>query len=163
MGEETRDPKPETLRDIYELVKGSLDRQADEGQMLDSKMVQVFSAASVVAGLAGLSVSGGAPTDAGGAVLLALALVAYAGVAYAALRHLAPVSYWVLNYPDIWRKSWSDEPSELHHSVIAKVVDNYARNDLLLRRKAVTIRLATAATGAEVVLVGLALSSALFG
>jgi len=163
MNEEAREPKPETLRDIYDLVTGSLDRQVDEGHMLDSKMVQIFSAASVVAGLAGLSVSSGVATDKGVALLLVLAFVAYAGVAYFAFLQLAPKTYYLLNYPDIWRKSWSDAPNELHHSVIAKVTESYERNRAILQRKSGMLRPAIVATGAEVVLIGVAVSSALLG
>ena len=156
-------PNPETLEEIYNLVRGSLDRQADEGQMLDSKMVQIFSAASVVAGLAGFSISSGAVMNTPAAVLLFLAFVAYAVVAYVAFKHLTPKTYYLLNYPDVWRKSHSDTPSELHHSVITKVTKEYERNRSTLIDKAVLIRLATAAAGAEVVLIGLTITSALFG
>jgi hypothetical protein len=93
----------ETFKEIYELVKGSLDRQIDEGQMLDSKMVQVFGAASVVVGLAGFSVSGGMSGPAIGA-LFTLALVSYSVVAYTAFRQLTPATYQLLNYNDVWRR-----------------------------------------------------------
>ena len=160
---EQEKPLPETLKEIYELVKGSLDRQADEGQMLDSKMVQIFSASSIVAGLAGFSVSGGADIDGASATLLTLAFAAYAGVAYTGFRHLKPRTYHLLNYPDIWRKSCRDEPEELHHSVIAKVTENHELNELILDDKAKLLHWVTIAAGAEVLFVGLAVTSVLFG
>ncbi len=156
-------PNPETLEEIYNLVRGSLDRQADEGQMLDSKMVQIFSAASIVVGLAGFSISSGAVVNTPAALLLFLAFVAYAVVAYVAFKHLTPKTYYLLNYPDVWRKSWSDNPSELHYSVITKVTEEYERNRPTLIDKAGLIRVSIAAAGVEVVLIGLAITSTLFG
>lgn len=144
-------------------MRGSLDRQVEQGQMLDSKMVQVFGASSVVIGLAGFSVSGGAVRDIAVGVLLVLALMSYGAVAYIAFRDLSPRTYQLLYYPDVWRKSWDEELDELHHSVIAKVVNNYERNSPVLDSKAKALRLAIGAAGIEVVLVGVALVSVIFG
>lgn len=160
---EGRKYNPETFKEIYELTRESLDRQVDQGQMLDAKMVQIFSAASIVIGFAGFSVSGGAVRDVAVGVLLALALASYGAVAYVAFRNLAPSTYQLLYYPDVWRRSWDEEPDELHHSVITKIVGNYERNSLVLVGKAKALRIAIGAAGIEVALVGVALISVLFG
>lgn len=162
---EGRKYNPETFKEIYELTRGSLDRQVDQGQMLDAKMVQIFSAASIIIGLAGFSVSGGAVRDVAVGVLLALALAlaSYGAVAYVAFRNLAPSTYQLLYYPDVWRRSWDEEPDELHHSVITKIAGNYERNALVLVGKAKALRIAIGAAGIEVALVGIALISVLFG
>ena len=55
-GVERMDAK--TVEALYELVKDVPERQIDGGAALDTKMVQIFSAASIVIGLTALSFSG---------------------------------------------------------------------------------------------------------
>src|SRR4051794_31167688 len=46
---------PKTLDTIFNLIKDAPERQIDNANTLDTKMVQIFGAASVVIGLLGLS------------------------------------------------------------------------------------------------------------
>jgi hypothetical protein len=123
-------------------------------------MVNIFSAASVVIGLAGFSGSNSAPRDAAATVLLIMGVLAYAATAYIAFEHLQPRRWHrSLNVDEWWRLLWYRTEEEARHSILSDLAQNYALNKPLLESKARTIRLALVTTSVEVVLVGLALIS----
>ncbi len=163
MSEEQPTPRPDTIEVFYDLTKGVLERQIDNARDLDAKILQIFSVATIAAGLAGFSTAGsqafrGNWAD---AALLALAFAAYAAMAYVSYQHLKPRRWKRLNYPAFWNEGQYLKASQVRHSVIAKVVDNYADNQRMLGEKVSTIRLALATTAVEIVLIGAALVSAL--
>lgn len=163
MSEEQSSPKPETTKVFYELTKDLLERQIDNARDLDAKMLQIFSAATIAAGLAGFSAAGLRPLGEEWAVatLLSFAFVAYAATAYVAFRHLAPRRWKRLNYRGFWEEGWHLHPNELQHSIVAKALKNHSANQSMLDSKAVTITYALATTAAQILLTGLALISAL--
>lgn len=154
----------ETVKTIYELVRDVPERQIDNGAALDTKMVQIFSAASVVVGLTALSF---ASTSARGGwevtVLLVMAMLAYVATAYVAFQHLKPKRYKRLKVDDIWRYCWQLEPDEVRRTVIAKATEAFAHNAPILDGKAFTLRAILVTFGAEVLFVAIALISARVG
>lgn len=155
---------PETVKALYELVKDVPERQIDNGGALDTKMIQTFSAASIVIGLTALSFSG-VPTRGGGAVtaLLIFALLAYIATAYVAFLHLTPKRYKRLKFDDIWRYCWKLGPDQTRHTVISKATKAFTHNAPILEGKSYTMRLVLITFSAEVILVALALISVRVG
>jgi hypothetical protein len=161
-GGERMDAK--TVEALYELVKDVPERQIDGGAALDTKMVQIFSAASIVIGLTALSFSGAsAPGGVAVTTLLVMAMMAYVATAYVAFQHLRPKRYKRLKYDSIWLYCWALRPDQARHTVITKATEAFTHNAPILEGKAYTIRAVLITLGSEVVLVALALISARVG
>lgn len=141
----------ETVKTFYELVKDVPERQIDNGAALDTKMVQVFSAASVVVGLTALSF---ASTAARGGwevtVLLVIAMLAYVATAYVAFQHLRPKRYKRLKFDEIWRYCWPLKPEEIQRVVITKATEAFTHNAPILDSKSHTIQAVLITFGVEV-------------
>jgi len=148
---------PQTVETIFDLVKGTPERQIDNANTLDTKMVQVFSAAGVVIGLLGLS-SGNLAHSKWITACLIGALFSYGVTAGVAFFHLRPKPFRRSLHGDtLWKETWKLTPTEVQHTVIADVEKAYSHNIPLLRGKSRTLRIAVLATAIEVILVGLAL------
>jgi hypothetical protein len=161
-GVERMDAK--TVEALYELVKDVPERQIDGGAALDTKMVQILSAASIVIGLTALSFSGAsAPGGVAVTTLLVMAMMAYVATAYVAFQHLRPKRYKRLKYDSIWRYCWALKPDQAQHTVITKATEAFNHNAPILEGKSYTIRAVLITLGSEVVLVALALISARVG
>lgn len=151
-------PKSGTVEAFCDLVKDAPERQIDNGAALDTKMVQIVSAASVVVGLTALSFS--TPTADQGVevtIFLVMAMLAYVATAYVAYQHLRPRRYKRLKLDAIWRYGWYLEPDEARRVIIKKATEAFAHNAPILEDKSGTIRAALRVFSAEVVLVALAL------
>lgn len=161
MSEERTKPDSETLEVFYDLSKDALERQIDNARDLDAKALQVFSAATVAAGLAGFS---GANLDSfgadwAGAALLGMAFAAYAVGAYVAFRQVTPVRWKRINHAEFWEHCWDLDAEELQHTIVAKIADNHPKNQARLDAKAEHVRWALLAFAAQIVLTGLAVLS----
>jgi hypothetical protein len=159
-GESRRDtPKDETVEFIFEYTKDAPDRQARDIESLDTKVVQVFSAASVVIGLLGISRENLSDSAAANA-FLALAVVSYVVAAGVALYHLYPTEQRRAQHvEDLWPTGWDKNVKELQHALIESIrgVNTFNKNVLVQKRN--TLVAAVAATGVEVLFVGLTLVS----
>jgi len=148
---------PETVETIFDLVKNAPERQMDNANTLDTKIVQVFSAASVVIGLLGIS-SGNLEQARWISACLVGALSLYGVTAISTFLHLWPKPFRRSLHGDtLWQEAWNMTRIEVHHTVIADVSKAYVHNKSLLRGKAYSLSIAVFATAVEVVLVGLAL------
>jgi hypothetical protein len=152
-------PDDKTVEFIFEYTKDAPERQASDIESLDTKVVQVFSAASVVIGLLGVSTTSlrNAPaTD----PLLALAVASYVVTAAMALYHLYPTEQRRSQHVDeLWLKGWNEEVTHIQHALIEDIREASAFNQNVLRQKRNTLVATVGATGAEVLFVGLTLLS----
>src|SRR5215203_2944995 len=109
-------PDDKTVEFIFEYTKDAPERQARDIDSLDTKMVQVFSAASVVVGLVGVSGNNLGNTPAANP-LLALAVISYVVAAVVALFHLSPKEQRrSLHVEDLWPKGWNQSVKDIQHS-----------------------------------------------
>jgi hypothetical protein len=149
------EPAAETVDFIFQYVKDAPERQLAGVEALDAKMVQIFSAGSVIIGLAGLTSGSQKPAS---AALMAFAVAAYVAVAALALVHLWARDYRrSLQASELWRKLWASPVADIKHSLVHDIADAYAYNRELMGRKKWTLRLALIAVAAEVVFVGSAI------
>ncbi len=159
---------PKTLKLILDWVGDVPDRQLKDAEYLNSKMVQVFTAASAVMGLAGFSntVAPGNPPhpSAAATALVALAFLLYLGVALHAFLHLRNQKMAAVRDPDqIWTKLWDATEDQIRHSLIAATAEAFKTNKAVLDGKTDRIQGALFLTGLETALATLALIVARIG
>lgn len=147
---------PETLDFIFEHVRDAPDKQVSAQENLDSKIVQVFAAAGVVLGLAGLSdISGRGGTP---GALLVVAVIAFVVVAAVTFYSIWARRFRVTSHvQELWQHHWTKSPDALRHMIVADAVRAYAANGVLIRRKSHALSVALAAVAVEVVCVGILL------
>jgi hypothetical protein len=149
-----QDVPSDSLDFIFDYTKGAPDIQLEDIASLDNKMVQIFSAASVIIGLGGISSSAGHPAS---AWFIAFAVLAYVGVGIAALVHLRGRELRRSRHADaLWQRLWNHSVTDIKHSLVQDIADAYAHNKTVTKDKAGTLRWALLAAAAEVVLVGCA-------
>jgi hypothetical protein len=147
-------PDPETIKVIYDRLGNVAELQFGDQANLDGKMIQVFSAASVVMGLTGLSASASTKNPTAVAVLLGAALAAYAAVAV-----FTGIGVWARQFKalrfgaTLWDYEWDQPPEQVQLAVIHKVKGAYDTNRLILEDKGKLLAVAIVATGCEVALV----------
>jgi len=138
---------------VFEHVKDAPQQQLRDADALDSKVVQLFSAGSVIIGLAGLSTKSQGVS--GWFLLLA---VLYVGVAIAAFTHLYGRTYRrSLQADTLWRRAWHRAPMDIKRALIADVQAAYDHNKVVLGDKAKTMAAVIVGLSAEVVFVGASL------
>ncbi len=153
-------PQPETTDFIYEATAASRERQIQAAQAHDTKATAAFAAATVVVGLAAASSFVGHAAT----VLVALAIVAYIVAAGAAVICLLSRPFSVEVSPGyLWRRFWNSNVQNIKHAIIDERGKGYTENVGLLREKTRALRFTLLATGAETVLVGLALLASRLG
>lgn len=145
---------------VFELTKGAPEQQISSSSSLDSKMVQIFGAASVVMGFLGLSSS----NDLIGGywwmlVLLVGALASYVFTAVLAFMHLEPKEFWRNLEVSRWLDPLYRDLDEDGFRRLALVDTGkaYTHNNGILKKKARYIRCALASTACEVLLVAVVL------
>ncbi len=138
----------ETLDLLFDVVRDAPERQLRAQEVLDGKIVQVFAAATVILGLAGIS-GGVAETDAPSCLILA-ALGFYAIASGAAGYAIWPRSYRVTRHADVlWREYRDAPPRTIREAMVADAAAAYPHNAGLLRRKLRALSVALAATALE--------------
>lgn len=163
MPEESTEPaadeaiNAETLALIYEATRGSPERQLIDARANGTKIVQVFSAASVVIGLAGLQ---NARVD---AHVLTTALLVVAVLAYLVMAAFAWVGLrtqtFNLTMPadDAWAWGWFLSPEKARKMMIEHTAEAYRHNVPLIAAKGRALRRALLAAAVEVLAVGVIL------
>jgi phosphoglycerol transferase MdoB-like AlkP superfamily enzyme len=152
------EPIPEpTLNFLFDVMRDAPERQIHDQESLDAKMVAVFTAASVVIGLAGIS-----NVKSGGKwyvnALLIAAVLAYLLTAVFAFFHLRTVKFRRSLQADVlWQEYWNEPVSEIKHALLQDISEAYAFNKGVLHSKGRTILIGLAGAGVEVFLVGAAL------
>jgi hypothetical protein len=150
-------PNGATLPILVELMKARVTEQADTVTGLDSKMVQVFAAATVLVGLVAAGVRDYAsPRSA--TVLLAIAIGSYAFVALMALIALRVRTVSTFTDPDeLWNRYWNSTPFELRFGLAHVLAQAFRDNRRPLREKVIAVQLGMLATAIEAVCIGAAL------
>jgi len=149
-----RQVRPETLAFIFGLVRDAPERQLHDLEALDAKMVQIFGAASIVIGLAGISDTN---LDGSTAVkaLLVGALIAYFATAVVSFIHLRLREFRRSLHADtLWNELWQRDVGEIQHALVADIAAAYDYNKQVLHEKGRTILAALVLAGIEIVLVG---------
>jgi hypothetical protein len=150
---------PKTIDVIYERLSGVAESQFGDQANLDGKMVQIFTAASVVMALTGLSAAAtttATPTSV--AVLLGFALAAYAAVAILTGVELRARSFKALRFgSSLWDDEWDQPPEQVKLAVIDKVKGAYDTNLRILKDKGNLLFYGIIATGCEVAFVAVAI------
>jgi hypothetical protein len=147
-------PDPETINVIYDRLSNVAELQFGDQANLDGKMIQVFSAASVVMGLTGLSASAATKNPAVVAALLALALAVYAAVAVVTGVEIWARQFKALRFgATLWDYEWDQTPMQVKMAVIDKVKGAYDTNRIILEQKGKLLTAGIVATGCEVALV----------
>jgi hypothetical protein len=147
----------DTVKLIFEITRDNPERQVADAKDLDTKMVQVFSAASVVIGLVSFS---GRPAHHSWwiDVLTGGLLLSYGATALVAFMHLRAREFRRTLYAsNLWRETWNRTPMEIRHALIADISEAYVHNRPILNQKGRLIQIAVVTTGIEVALVGLVL------
>jgi hypothetical protein len=150
-----------TLDFLLEWVRDVPEKQLKDAEYLNLKVIQIFTGASVVIGLAGLS--NATPTGAShpnqlATILILVGLVCYFGVAVATWLHLANSTMADIRDPNkLWTEFWNDPVPTIQHSLIDATGKAYTKNEQILKNKAARVQLALLLTGLETVLVTAAL------
>jgi ABC-type transport system involved in cytochrome bd biosynthesis fused ATPase/permease subunit len=147
---------PEVVDFIFEQGRSAADRQLRDLDSLDSKATQLFSAATVIVGLAGFS----GQAHAG---LLTLAVITYVLVALAALYALWLVQIRVTDSPQqLLSRYWTEPLTETKYAMVTDMAEGFDENERSLGRKRRGVLAALALTGLETALVGAAVISNLW-
>lgn len=147
----------DSLEFILEHIRDAPEKQIQAIDTLDSKMIQIFAAASIVIGLTGFGSASGAGTL--DAMPLVLALIAYISVAVVAIVHLWPKYIrWNLHADSLWPAYGNYDVEEIRAVLAQDTSEAYAYNNRILNGKSNTILMALIGTGLEVVLVGIAIA-----
>ena len=152
-----------TLDFIYEHTKDASAVQSHDSEALDSKIVQLFSAASIALGLMGLALK--TP-----AIQTSAQYMMYAAVAGYLVTGVA--SIWVLwvrklrrslQADVLWPQYWNEDVPLIKHALVADIVSSYETNKAILKSKKRGVILGLIAVLIEVGLVGGALATATLG
>ncbi|HZS24485.1 MAG TPA: hypothetical protein VFA30_05795 [Gaiellaceae bacterium] len=148
--------EPATLDLLLGLSEGAPDAQLRAADALDSKIVQVFSAGTVLIGLPALR---GVPQHRVTVAFFALAVAAFLVLAFYAIRALWSRRFRVLTTPDqLWNRFWDEPPEAIKHAVMADLASGYAENDFRLHEKRRELSRVLVSVGVEAVAIGVALT-----
>lgn len=171
-GSEERDTLPfvgtaaDERRDfLFDYLKDAPDRLIADASDLDNKMVGIFSAASVVLGLASIGNLGVVSVSGSVRALLICAAAFYLGSAVIALIHFKPVEFGrALHAESMWSRAVANDISvrEIKQFVLDSVESEYAANKRVIKRKGRTLFWAVVTVGLEVVCVSGAVIAARF-
>jgi hypothetical protein len=147
--------RPDVVDFIFDQGRTATDRQLRDLDSLDAKATHIFSAATVIVGLAGFS------GQADAAVLTA-AVVIYVLVSGAALYALWLVKFRVTDSPEqLLLRYWTEPLSETKYAMVSDMAAGFTENEQALGRKRRGVLVAL--TGLETALVGVAVILALWG
>ena len=150
--------KQESLEFIFEYIKEAPEKQVQTADALDTKMVQIFGAASIIIGLAGLS-SVSLSTERWVILPLIGALLAYIAVAVVTFVHLGPKAMRRNLHADVlWPDYGEYEVQDIKEILVQDTRDAYAFNKGVLFDKATMISRALIGTALEVIFVGIAVA-----
>lgn len=156
-------PLPETIEFIWEETRGAVDAQLRLAETLDSKAFQAIGVGSVLIGLVALGsdILLSAPTLS--RWLLPVSVSAYTLSALFTFLTVNVRHYRLGNRADeLWPMRWQFRPVEIKHALVADVAESYRHNRSELRRKTLFLRAALALLAIEAVLIGSAITAALW-
>jgi hypothetical protein len=133
---------PATLDLIFDVTQHGPPNQFREMEALDAKLVQVFGAASIVIGLAGI-------------FFLVMAVIAYIAAAAAALWGMRMARTRRPYHSDSLLKDfWQSSAQEVKYALAYELPSIHSHNETIIESKANAARIAMIATALEVVAVG---------
>jgi len=139
---------------IYDHIKEAPQQQMEFASQLDDKILRIFSAASIVLGLLGLSTINVTGLK---ALLFLVPLIPYALTAFWTFSCIDPDRFHWAMRADQQPKSWDKEEEDVRNALIGEIGEAYSANESILGDKAKYTRHALIATAVEVVLVVAAL------
>lgn len=147
--------KQDTLNFILEYTKSAPEQQFHDAEVLDNKVVQALSIASIVIGLLGFAVGHTYPISLSFITLPCLACLSYLGVVISCFRHLrTKIFHRSLHADTLWQDYWNEEVIDIKHSLVANINEAYAYNKDILNAKAKTLNWALGFLSAESLFVG---------
>ena len=154
-----------TIDVVYELSRDAFNRQFGEVHSIDDKLWKVLQAASVVAGVSGLSSA--ASQNAGNVIAVGFglgALLSFGFLTGAVILGLRTRSWDPGFVPgEIWKHQWDQRPDAVRHAMIDRASEAYATNRALLDSKARSIRWAVWFLAIEVALAACSLGASQLG
>jgi hypothetical protein len=140
---------------IYQHTKDATEAQMRHSRALDSKLVWLFSAASVVIGLVASSTSR-PPISVWLIAPLVGALAAYLIVAGCAVFGLWPRQYRTSAGADtMWPNYYDVDPGKIEHAVVQDIADAYSHNKRQFAGREKALALATGFLAIEVTMISL--------
>ena len=149
--------RPDVVDFIFDQGRTATDRQLRDLDSLDAKATQIFSAATVIVGLAGFS-------GQANAVILTVAVLIYVLVSIAAVYALWLVKFRVTDSPQqLLSRYWTEPLLETKYAMVSDMAAGFIENEQSLGRKRRGVLYALALTGLETALVGVAVIWTLWG
>ncbi len=153
---------PETLRLLYEHVRGTPREQLHTQEALDEKAHRNLAAAGVVLALSTLTAAGD-PGDLAVAFIAGAVLV-FAVLAVLVIVQLRPKEYGIIDDAEnVWNSQREQTVEGAMHALVWDAVTAYQVNDALNKAKAKSLDIQLWVLAVEVVLVGLAATVAAAG
>ena len=123
------EPSPDTLRLLYHHLKGAPFRRMRDGDRQESKVINVFAAATILIGLAGVAQPSTTKLQWLVVLLSVLAVVAYAAAVAGTVFTIWPRAYRAADYDDtLWPTFWDMTPREIQHAIIEDITAGAAAN-----------------------------------
>ena len=144
---------PDSLQFIFEYTKDTPAQQMASGERLDAKAVSIFSAASIVIGVAGLSAFRDLDAWLMWPLLLSASLT-YLFIALITFQTVAPKE-WRGNQHAVWlwKECYDMPPDDIRHSLVADLEEVTKHNEEILKYKSDRVSWSIPAVSAESVLV----------
>ena len=147
--EEAGAPAPETVDFLFDQIVEGPEQQLAAQQLLDQKVVQVFTGGGIVLGFAAFLATSDIPNGAIGFLIAAGALFLVLGLV--AFWHLWPRRFYITRHAaDLWNQYWSDSVPDIKRGMVAHAAAAYERNDRVLRQQELTLQAVLALAGLEV-------------
>lgn len=145
---------PKALSLIFDWIKDTPERQLCDAEYLNSKVLSIFTAASVLIGFVGFSnaVPPGATASRSIAVtaLVVVALVTYLAVILVSFLAIRTTAFSTARLgEELWLRYWMDDEDTIKHGLIAAIGQASHRNKKILRSKARSVKVVLIFTGAE--------------
>ena len=154
--EEPNAPPPETVGFLFDQIVEAPERQLAAQQLLDQKVVQVFTGGGIVLGFAAFLATSDVPVGAIGFLIAAGALFLVLGLV--AFWHLWPRRFYITRHgADLWDQYWSDSVPFIKRAMVEHAAAAYERNNRALRRQVFTLQAVLALAGLEVTCVAAAI------
>jgi hypothetical protein len=147
---------PQALSFILDWVKDTPERQSRDAEYLNSKVLQIFTAASILIGFVGFSntvAPGPSPSrNPLVAALVVLALVTYLVVTLVTFFTIRTKAFSAARLGDeLWRNYWMDEEDTIKRGLVHAVGEAYTKNEPILRSKGRYIQVVLILTGIEAI------------
>ncbi len=158
-GSSSEAPKPETLRLLLELARGTPEAQIQANDAVDSKLFQSFAAGSIIIGLVG---AGDIEESSLVTVLVSWAVAAFLVLAAAAIWALWSRRYRVpISSQQLWESYWNEEPDSVLHAFLDDLASGYEENERHLTDKHRALRVVLVALLIEAAAIGAVLITTL--